>query len=614
MNEAFAQLKVAFLKELPVINAAIGREIDALPALVRPVAAHVMDAGGKRLRPMLTILFARALGFRGENLHTLASSLEFLHSATLMHDDILDNADLRRGKPAAHTLFGITPTVLAGDVLLALANEIVARTGNPALTSCISQAIMQTATGEIMEIAAIRKADISRGEYIEIITGKTAYLIQSACEFGVIAAEGSGRAREGARTFGLNLGIAFQLVDDALDYTSRADTSGKPLGGDLREGKFTLPLLLYLQSLPEEQRARHHPGTHGREPPACQTGSDRRGYFRAGLRRKDPQRSKILFGTSQPGSRRVTRLSGKEAAWSHDRFRPDTRQISMPIVDRLPPRNLATSLRASLKATFSPATGQLLQEAVKPEPNFGVIASILKLDPALATAILTLVNSPYYGQTSKISDLQRAAIILGDNEILRIALSLSLQKNLNAILEKNGFDTFANWRIIIWAAQGSELIARRLAPGEEDAAYLCALVKDLSLLLYAATFPEHLLPGLKQPDFVNTGPTFMSWQNHLPEDHSALTAELLKQWNFPEHMIAAITAHHDLEHVFDHPPLTQAVILGTRWAEAEFRTDPSPDSMNQLSYLLAKAKVLPPEGMDALRKECATLFAELSRP
>lgn len=255
MNEAFAQLKVAFLKELPAINAAIGQEIDALPALVRPVAAHVMDAGGKRLRPMLTILFARALGFRDDNLHTLASSLEFLHSATLMHDDILDNADLRRGKPAAHTLFGITPTVLAGDVLLALANEIVARTCNPALTSCISQAIMQTATGEIMEIAAIRKADITRAEYIEIITGKTAYLIQSACEFGVIAAGGSERVREGARTFGLNLGIAFQLVDDALDYTSRADTSGKPLGGDLREGKFTLPLLLYLQSLPDDERA-----------------------------------------------------------------------------------------------------------------------------------------------------------------------------------------------------------------------------------------------------------------------------------------------------------------------------------------------------------------------
>jgi diguanylate cyclase (GGDEF)-like protein len=284
----------------------------------------------------------------------------------------------------------------------------------------------------------------------------------------------------------------------------------------------------------------------------------------------------------------------------------------MPNQDRLPSRNLATSLRASLKATFSPATAQLLQEAVKSEPNFGVIASILKLDPALATAILSLVNSPYYGQTSKISDVQRAAIILGDNEILRIALSLSLQKNLNAILQKNGFDTFANWRIIIWAALGAELIARRLAPEEAETAYICALVKDLSLLLYAANFPEHLLPHLKQPDFVNTGPTFMSWQDHLPEDHSSLTAELLTQWSFPEPMIAAITAHHDLEHVFDYPPLTQAVILGTRWAEAEFRTDPAPDSLNQLSFLLAKAGALPPEGMDGLRRQCATLFAELS--
>ncbi len=254
MNDAFAQLKIAFLKELPAINAAIQKEVEALPALVKPVAGHVMEAGGKRLRPMLTILFARALDFRGDNLHTLASSLEFLHSATLMHDDILDNADLRRGKPSAHTRFGITPTILAGDVLLALANEIVARTDIPALTSCISRAIMQTATGEIMEIAAIRNSGITRTEYIEIITGKTAYLIQSACEFGVIAAGGSERVRSAARDFGLNLGIAFQLVDDALDYTSRADTSGKPLGGDLREGKFTLPLLLYLESLPDDIR------------------------------------------------------------------------------------------------------------------------------------------------------------------------------------------------------------------------------------------------------------------------------------------------------------------------------------------------------------------------
>ncbi|GAB1409061.1 polyprenyl synthetase family protein [Desulfovibrionales bacterium] len=258
MNTAIAELKIAFAKELPAINAALQREIDQLPALVRPVADHVLNAGGKRLRPMLTILFARALGFAGENLHTLASSLEFLHSATLMHDDILDHADIRRGRPAAHTVFGLTPTILAGDVLLALANEIVSRTNNAALTGCISKAIMHTATGEIMEIAAIRNARITHQEYIEIITGKTAYLIQAACEFGALAAHASDRARAQAAAFGLNLGIAFQLVDDALDYTARTATSGKPLGGDLREGKYTLPLLLYLDLLPEDRRAALH--------------------------------------------------------------------------------------------------------------------------------------------------------------------------------------------------------------------------------------------------------------------------------------------------------------------------------------------------------------------
>lgn len=254
MSASIAELKIAFLREIPAINAAIQAEIATLPPLVRPVARHVMDAGGKRLRPMLTLLFARALRYRGDNVHALASSLEFLHSATLMHDDILDNASLRRGLPAAHTLFGLAPTILAGDVLLALANEIVARTNNPRLTTCVATAIMQTASGEIMEIAAVRNPRITQDEYIDIITGKTAYLIQAACEFGAIAADASERVLSGAAAFGRNLGIAFQLVDDALDYTSQADTSGKPLGGDLREGKFTLPLFFFLDSLDPTQR------------------------------------------------------------------------------------------------------------------------------------------------------------------------------------------------------------------------------------------------------------------------------------------------------------------------------------------------------------------------
>lgn len=254
MNQDLVQLQATLCQELPFIEEAIKTKIAQLAPIIRPIANHVMQSGGKRLRPLLTVLFARASGYQGANLHELASALEFLHSATLMHDDIMDNAELRRGQPAAHTIFGLGPTILAGDVLLALANEIAASMKNPELITSLSQAIMRTATGQIMEIATLHKASISQEEYLQVITGKTAYLIEAACETGVIIAGGASVMREAARTYGLNLGIAFQLVDDALDYTSTSATSGKPLGGDLREGKYTLPLLLYLDSLaPEEQ-------------------------------------------------------------------------------------------------------------------------------------------------------------------------------------------------------------------------------------------------------------------------------------------------------------------------------------------------------------------------
>jgi len=248
-------LKAFIASELPFINRALKRETETLHPLVRPVADHILDAGGKRLRPVLTLLTARGLGATGDNLHSVACSLEFLHSATLLHDDILDSADLRRGRPAAHLDFGEHKTILAGDALLALANDIVARTGDPDMTRCISQAIIQTATGEILEIAAVRDATLTSERYLEIITGKTAYLIQASCELGARMAGASPDMIEKARGYGVNLGIAFQLVDDALDYSSSEDTSGKPRGGDLREGKFTLPLLLFLESLDEEERS-----------------------------------------------------------------------------------------------------------------------------------------------------------------------------------------------------------------------------------------------------------------------------------------------------------------------------------------------------------------------
>ncbi len=242
-------------QEQPRINAVLAEETGRLDPLVRPVAEHVLLAGGKRLRPLLMLLCARALGRSGPELYLLASSFEFLHSATLLHDDILDGAVLRRGLPAAHLLFDRTRTILAGDVLLALGNRLMARAGDARLTDCIAEAIMHTALGEIAEIAHIRDAGLTEEQYLSIVTGKTAYLIQAACVCGAMYAGAGPDVELAAGTFGLNLGIAFQLVDDALDYSSSTQQVGKPVGADLREGKLTLPMLYYLRGLGDDERA-----------------------------------------------------------------------------------------------------------------------------------------------------------------------------------------------------------------------------------------------------------------------------------------------------------------------------------------------------------------------
>ncbi|NDY56189.1 polyprenyl synthetase family protein [Desulfovibrio sulfodismutans] len=243
-------------KELPRINRFLESQAERMHVSVRPTVRHVLDSGGKRFRPVLTILMARALGYRGDDILPLACSLELLHSATLLHDDILDGARLRRGRQSAHVLFGSTHTILVGDALLALANRLVAEYGIPPLTRHLSEALLRTATGEIQEIAHLRDTDLSIATYYEIITGKTAFLIQAACRCGAVFADASPDMEEAAADYGLSLGIAFQLVDDALDYTSPASVSGKPAASDLKEGKATLPLLLFLADLDPQERRR----------------------------------------------------------------------------------------------------------------------------------------------------------------------------------------------------------------------------------------------------------------------------------------------------------------------------------------------------------------------
>jgi len=250
------QLQDYFQNRLPRIEACLESQIKTMNSMVSPVASHILQAGGKRLRPMLCLLTARTMdaSLEEERLYPLACALELVHSATLLHDDVLDNAEMRRGKAAAHLLYGVTETILAGDALLALANQIVTAYGSVPLVSCISQAIYETASGEILEIQKMKQPNLSCEEYLEIVRGKTGCLIQTACQSGAIMGEAKDALQQAAGDFGLNLGIAFQLVDDALDYAASPSHLGKPLGGDLREGKLTLPLIYFLQELSSGQR------------------------------------------------------------------------------------------------------------------------------------------------------------------------------------------------------------------------------------------------------------------------------------------------------------------------------------------------------------------------
>ncbi len=248
------KLKDFFQTELPKINFVLKKELQVLNPMVREVGEHVLLAGGKRLRPVLTILTSRCLGKTKEDIYPLACSLEFLHSATLIHDDILDNADLRRGRECTHLVFGIKRAVLAGDALLALANMLVAKYDIPAMNYCVAEAILKTVTGEVEEIDNLRNPFMDEAVYLEIIRGKTAFLIQAACACGAMVSGVSRDVLKRVSSFGMNLGVAFQLVDDALDYAVDAELLGKPHGNDIREGKITLPLILFLKSLSKQER------------------------------------------------------------------------------------------------------------------------------------------------------------------------------------------------------------------------------------------------------------------------------------------------------------------------------------------------------------------------
>jgi octaprenyl-diphosphate synthase len=226
------------------VNALILSRTGSDVAMIPEVANHLITSGGKRLRPMLTLATAALAGYDGNGHVRLAASVEFMHTATLLHDDVVDESDMRRGRVAARVKWGNEASVLVGDFLLGQAFRMMVEVGNLRALEILSAAAAVIAEGEVMQLAAAKNTETNEDEYLAVIRAKTAELFAAACEVGPVIA-GRPKAEQAAcRSYGMNLGIAFQLVDDVLDYGGTSAKLGKNIGDDFREGKITLPVVL----------------------------------------------------------------------------------------------------------------------------------------------------------------------------------------------------------------------------------------------------------------------------------------------------------------------------------------------------------------------------------
>ena len=226
-------------------------DVEMIPELAR----HLIDSGGKRMRPMLTIASAKLCGYEGEGHVKLAASVEFMHTATLLHDDVVDESDLRRGKVAARLLWGNEASVLVGDFLLGQAFKMMVEVGSLGALRVLSNAAVVIAEGEVFQLSVAKNTTTTEDDYLAVINAKTAALFSAAAEVGGIIAERPAAEQAALRCYGKNLGLAFQLVDDALDYSGDQAKLGKSVGDDFREGKITLPVVLAFRRGNEEERA-----------------------------------------------------------------------------------------------------------------------------------------------------------------------------------------------------------------------------------------------------------------------------------------------------------------------------------------------------------------------
>jgi octaprenyl-diphosphate synthase len=235
------------------VNKLIIEQLSSDVSLVEKIAHYIVESGGKRMRPLLVLLTSNAFGYEGSDRIKLATIIEFLHTATLLHDDVVDTSDLRRGKATANAKWGNAPSVLVGDFLYSRAFQMMVQINSMPIMNILSDATNIIAEGEVFQLMNCKNPDVSEEDYMAVIKSKTAMLFQAASHSGAVLAGAPVEQEKALSDYGLHLGLAFQLIDDVLDYTGSADDMGKNVGDDLAEGKSTLPLIYAMKHGSEDQ-------------------------------------------------------------------------------------------------------------------------------------------------------------------------------------------------------------------------------------------------------------------------------------------------------------------------------------------------------------------------
>ena len=251
----FSEIHALMKSDLVMMDEILVNRLDSNVDLISQMSQYIINSGGKRIRPLLLLLCARATNYKGDYHHSMAVVIELIHTATLLHDDVVDSSSIRRGHETANELWGNAPSVLVGDFLYSRAFEIMVEPNSMEIMKILSKATNQISEGEVLQLLSIKNANVSQTEYFEVIERKTACLFKASCQIAGILAESNKNVINGLGRFGIHLGNAFQIIDDTLDYESNSLIIGKEVGDDLSEGKVTLPMIYALENTKGSEKA-----------------------------------------------------------------------------------------------------------------------------------------------------------------------------------------------------------------------------------------------------------------------------------------------------------------------------------------------------------------------